>query len=170
MNLLIISLYLFSLTNFFVYSLNINIKSLHIEVINKLIKNKINLQDKTNNQINVDIFIKNNVEYNTWSKIKFTPKISSYFYFYNCEFSEMANNVKYINCEKELTYHIQLLVSEINMMNHIIELLIAKKKLYTNKKDIVEWLNKIILNEIYCLNNTKMLFVMYLDQKYKLLK
>ena len=82
----------------------------------------------------------------------------------------MANNVKYINCEKELTYHIQLLVSEINMMNHIIELLIAKKKLYTNKKDIVEWLNKIILNEIYCLNNTKMLFVMYLDQKYKLLK
>jgi hypothetical protein len=55
-------------------------------------------------------------------------------------------------------------------MNHIIELLIAKKKLYINKKDIVEWLNKIILNEIDCLNNTKMLFVMYLDQKYKLLK
>ena len=54
------------------------------------------------------------------------------------------------------------------MMNNIIEMLIIKKELYANNKDMIEWLDKIILNETDCLNNTKLLFAMYLDQRQKL--
>ena len=81
----------------------------------------------------------------------------------------MASNIKYIQNEKIINHHMNLLILEINMMNNIIEMLVIKKKLYSNNKEMIEWLEKKIINETDCMNNTKLLFGMYLDQRQKLI-
>jgi hypothetical protein len=48
-------------------------------------------------------------------------------------------------------------------------MLVIKKKLYSNNKEMIEWLEKKIINETDCMNNTKLLFGMYLDQRQKLI-
>ena len=110
--------------NYLVYSFNINtLNTLNTQVINKLIKNKINYIEK-NNIFDVEIFLSKESEYLNWSKIDFKPIISSYFNFYNIEYREMASNIKYIKNEKIINHHMNLLILEINMMNNIIEMLV----------------------------------------------